>query len=611
MSLVDLFQVKSGKQNFPDNNWPLFYMARSKSFKKADRKESYILKLLLFTIILVSFVSRFTWLSKIPQGIHRDEASIGYNAYSIAKTGRDEFGKSLPFIFQSLDDFKLPTVIYTDVPFMGIFGLSDFWVRFPTALFGALTPIALFFLARELFGLRVATLSALSLAVSPWHILFSRAANETTIATFFAVLAVYFLIKLIKKWTINNLLFSLIFFVLAIFTYRTQFIFTPMILVSILVVNYKTIFAWTKREKIISFAAIVILLSCWLFVVHAAGSTRVKDVGLQNSGEIIVNLKQQISQDLDEKPIITRIFHNKAIEVGKLFARNYVAHFDFTYLFFTGDLKSTPNSTPYMGHLLLIDLPFLIMGLIGILYITGRNRFFPLLWIGAGPVASAFTVDTPNAMRNLISSVGFAMIVGLGISFVFGKLKARFVVPLAFGLIVIYFANYVYFVHLFVNHKRHSSPWERDTGMEEMVRFVNRESGKYEKIVFGSYTDLYVFLLYFGKVDPAYIQAKEMGVNFVDRKIEIINLIDPKYYWMSTACTLDGDEGDLYVCPKQAIPIKNVDFVGRITFPDGLPAFNFITFDYSSSEKTIELPNRNNLYKPDPMEKIIFTPALK
>jgi len=235
-------------------------MAKSKSFKKADRKENYILKLLLFTIILVSFVSRFTWLSKIPQGIHRDEASIGYNAYSIAKTGRDEFGKSFPFIFQSLDDFKLPTIMYTDVPFVGIFGLSDFWVRFPTALFGALTPIALFFLARELFGLRVATLSALSLAVSPWHILFSRAANETTIATFFAVLAVYFLIKLIKKWTINNLLFSLIFFVLAIFTYRTQFIFTPMILVSILVVNYKTIFAWTKREKIISFAAIVILL---------------------------------------------------------------------------------------------------------------------------------------------------------------------------------------------------------------------------------------------------------------------------------------------------------------------------------------------------------------
>ena len=610
MSLVDLFQVKSGKQNFPDNNWPLFYMARSKSFKKADRKENYILKLLLFTIILVSFVSRFTWLSKIPQGIHRDEASIGYNAYSIAKTGRDEFGKSFPFIFQSLDDFKLPTIMYTDVPFVGIFGLSDFWVRFPTALFGALTPIALFFLARELFGLRVATLSALSLAVSPWHILFSRAANETTIATFFAVLAVYFLIKLIKKWTINNLLFSLIFFVLAIFTYRTQFIFTPMILVSILVVNYKTIFAWTKREKIISFAAIVILLSCWLFVVHAAGSTRVREIGLQNSGEIKVNLLEQISQDLDEKPVVTRFFHNKAIDVGKLFVRNYAMHFDLSYLFFTGDLMSKPNSIPYMGHMLFIELPLLLVGFVSIFAYKRRYIYLPLLWIGAGPVASAFTVDTPNAMRNLISSVGFAMIVGLGISFVFEKLKARFVVPLALGLIIIYFANYVYFVHLFVNHKRHSSPWERDTGMEEMVRFVNRESGKYEKIVFGSYTDLYVFLLYFGKVDPAYIQAKEEGVTFGDRKIEIVNLINPKFYTMSTPCILNGDEGDLYVCPKQAIPNKNVDVVGRVTFPDGLPAFNFITFDNSTGDKMIELLYRNELYQPGPQEQTIITPSI-
>ena len=585
-------------------------MVKSKSFKKADRKESYILKLLLFTIILISFGSRFIGLSKVPQGMHRDEVSIGYNAFSIAKTAKDEFARPFPFIFESLGDFKLPTVIYTDVPFMGIFGLSDFWVRFPTALFGALTPIALFFLSKELFGPRIGFLSAISLAISPWHVLFSRAANETTIATFVAVVATFFLIKLVSKWTKTRLILCLVFFVIAIFTYRTQFIFTPLILTSISAINFRTILKWNSKQKAMSFFALAILAMSWLFVVNATGSTRVKDVGLQNSGEIIVNLKQQISQDLDEKPIITRIFHNKAIEAGKLFTRNYVAHFDFTYLFFTGDLKSTPNSTPYMGHLLLIDLPFLIMGLIGILYITGRNRSFPLLWVGAAPVASAFTVDTPSAMRNLISSVGFAMIIGIGISLVLDKFGKRYSTSVVLLIIAVYLANYVYFLHLFVNHKRMFSPWERDAGMEEMVRFVNRESGKYEKIVFGSYMDLYVFLLYFGKVDPAYIQAKEMGVNFVDRKIEIINLIDPKYYWMSTACTLNGDEGDLYVCPKQAIPMKNVDFVGRITFPDGLPAFNFITFDYSSPEKTIELPNRNNLYKPDPMEKIIFTPAL-
>lgn len=585
-------------------------MPRKGSVEPREFRGSNTIKLLFLAMVLASFVGRFMWLAKLPEGIHRDEASIGYNAYSIAKTGKDESGKAHPFIFESLLDFKLPTVIYSDVPFVGIFGLTDFWTRFPTALFGFLTPIALFFLAKELFGDKIAILSSWSLAISPWHILFSRAANETTIATFFVVLAVYFLVKLTNKWTKHRLLLSLIFFIFAIFTYRTQFIFTPLILISILVFNYQTVLSWTKKEKIASFVAVLILIISWLFIVYVVGTSRVKDVGLQNSGEIKVDLAQQISQDLDEKPIITRFFHNKTLEVGKLFVRNYVEHFDLSYLFFTGDLKSTPNSTPYMGHMLLVEVPFLLIGFISIFLYKKKNNYLPLLWVGIGPIASAFTVDTPNAMRNLVSTVGFAMLVALGISFILVKLNMRHVRVFVIGLVVIYFANYIYFVHLFVNHKRHSIPWERNAGVSEMVNFVNREEAKYQRVIFGSYTDLYIFLLYFNKVDPALIQSKQMGVNFRDRKIEIIHLINPKYYVMSTPCTSSGEIGDLYVCPNQAIPVNNVSVVGRVTFVGGLPAFNFITFDNVSVNKRIELPYRNEVYKPDPLEKTIITPSI-
>lgn len=48
--------------------------------------------LLLIFIIVLSGVLRLYKLSDIPVGLYADEASIGYNAYSILKTGRDEHG---------------------------------------------------------------------------------------------------------------------------------------------------------------------------------------------------------------------------------------------------------------------------------------------------------------------------------------------------------------------------------------------------------------------------------------------------------------------------------------------------------------------------------------
>ena len=132
--------------------------------------------------------------------MHRDEISVGYNAYSIAKTAKDEYGRFLPFLFEALGDFKLPVVVYATVPTVSLFGLDDYWVRFPTAFFGALAPIALFFFVFTLTQNKTLSfLSAFSLAISPQHILFSRSVNESTISVFLIITAMTFLIKLFNN----------------------------------------------------------------------------------------------------------------------------------------------------------------------------------------------------------------------------------------------------------------------------------------------------------------------------------------------------------------------------------------------------------------------------
>ena len=167
-------------------------------------------------ILIVAFFLRFYQLGENPPSLTWDEAAWGYNAYSLGTDGKDEFGRFLPLDYiESFGDFKPPVYAYLDVIPVKILGLSEFAVRFPSALFGVLTVLIAYFLVKTLFHLRgvhphlakasggesatsevskaenIALLSAFLLAVSPWHIMLSRAAFEANVATFFIVLGVF------------------------------------------------------------------------------------------------------------------------------------------------------------------------------------------------------------------------------------------------------------------------------------------------------------------------------------------------------------------------------------------------------------------------------------
>ena len=121
----------------------------------------------LVLILVLALAVRFYMLSSIPFGLHRDEASAGYNAYTILKTGKDEYGRFLPLVFEAFGDWKRPINIYLTVPAVAIFGLNVFSVRLPIALTGFITVVVLYFLAKELFDKKIAFWTAFILAISP------------------------------------------------------------------------------------------------------------------------------------------------------------------------------------------------------------------------------------------------------------------------------------------------------------------------------------------------------------------------------------------------------------------------------------------------------------
>src|SRR5687767_298243 len=101
----------------------------------------------LFLILLIASVLRFYNLDQIPSGFHSDEASFGYNAYSIIQTGKDEYGENFPLILKSFGDYKGAIYSYLAIPSILAFGLTEFAVRLPTAVFGILFVLFSYLLA--------------------------------------------------------------------------------------------------------------------------------------------------------------------------------------------------------------------------------------------------------------------------------------------------------------------------------------------------------------------------------------------------------------------------------------------------------------------------------
>src|SRR3989344_4023982 len=154
----------------------------------------------IISIIVIAIFFRFINLPNIPVGFNDDEAAFGYNAYSILKTGMDEWGRFLPFpAFESFGDWKLLVFLFLTAITQFFFGLNEFATRFPSALFGVFAVFACYLLSKRLFDKKVALLAALFLAISPWHIVASRNAFESDLLVFFITISTYFFLVGLKN----------------------------------------------------------------------------------------------------------------------------------------------------------------------------------------------------------------------------------------------------------------------------------------------------------------------------------------------------------------------------------------------------------------------------
>ncbi|MGE5041285.1 MAG: glycosyltransferase family 39 protein [Candidatus Levyibacteriota bacterium] len=485
-------------------------------------RKDFILILLLAAVFLCSFALRTIKLSDFPVGFQIDEASLGWNAYSILQTGKSEAGIKLPLYIDTFGDNRPTGYNYVDIPFIAFLGLTVFATRLPGAVFGALSVFPVFLLAYALFkNKKIALLSAVLVTISPWNVVLSRASAETIIALFFILFGFFFLFHFIRSKKTWEVLVGTLLLGLSFFFYHTPRVFVPMyFFVALLVLTYpyKNIKAYKELSKLIVSFLLLCILSFSLIFLIKGGTGRFTQVNIFGFPETKLVMAEQIREDgSDHAPLFTtRLFHNKVVNYSLTFVTNYFAYFSGDFLFTRGGLPIW-YQVDQTGLLLLVESPFVLYGVY--LCVKSKNRFakLPLFWILVAPITAAITVDDiPNLQRAIVLFPMLEIIGAVGL-FEFlnriSKIKSKiFRIPVKQVIFVfcflIFLFNFLYFLHQYFVHGEKHRTWYRNNGFADMMQVVNKNYSSYDKVVATKTGGGYPLFLFFSKYDPKTYQQE-------------------------------------------------------------------------------------------------------
>lgn len=449
--------------------------------------------------------------------LNADEAAIAYNAYSLLKTGKDEFGTSWPLVFTSFNDFKPGVYFYMVLPFVAWLGLTVWAVRLPAVLLSLISVVAMYFLSKRVVGKSfpgreyVALLSSLALAISPWHIHFTRGGWETQVATAILLLGTICLIKGLRKrqW----LLLGILLYGLALYTYHSMRIVAPLLGITFAVLNWHTL--WEKRGWLALSALTTILISLPLIVQLQSdvGLSRAQGVSIfSDSGPVWrVNELRGYHDDI-QNPVV-RLLHNRMTAYIFTFFNNYLEHFSGNFLFVEGD-EIQRNKVPEFGQLLFIWIPLLLAGIEALFKYPIRHKKLLVAWLLIAPIPSALTFQSPHAVRAFSMSIPLSFLVALGAvriwRFATQNFKAKWLKPCLGGIFVFlslwsvtrYWFNYYY---LMVPRYPFSSQY----GFEELVPWVETVKNNYDVVwVTDAYDQPYILFLFYMKYAPEKFQLE-------------------------------------------------------------------------------------------------------
>ncbi len=495
---------------------------------------------ILFIIAIFAFTLRVYNLSNVPAGFFCDEASTGYDAYCLLKTGCDQYGNFMPVFARSFGDYNEALYRYLTIPCIAVFGLNEFATRLTAVIFGTLTVVVLFYLCKMFFNPSIALLSSFLLAISPWHLMFSRIAFRAVLLPFFICLGLYFFLKSFDK--IKYLYFSAVLMGISLYTYSLVRVFIPLFLIGLVIIYFKEI----RREPkhFVGSALIFLLLSIPLgiFCISPHGMARINVTFIPSF---------------------------------KSFWHNYWTYFHPKFLFFQGD-PNYRHSAPGIGQLLKFEMLTIPFGLVYWLKNFSKTKIL-FLWIIIYPIGAAMTCSD-HALRGILGSIIYAILSACGLYFsvyLAKKSKVAFVVIIILAALIS--INTVTYLNAYYNKFPIESMNQWQFGYKDAINFS--ENGSYDHVIISDWFHIpHIFILFYTKYPPDLYQKSPLEkvdqdkwgyTDYALKKYQIDNVRKMNHFERNTL---------LIVLPVEVEHIKStnpdyyVDIVGIIYEGQKVPA---------------------------------------
>ncbi|MBI3366083.1 glycosyltransferase family 39 protein [Candidatus Roizmanbacteria bacterium] len=376
------------------------------SLSKSSASEKHKATVALLLVFALALFLRLYRLGTLPANFHEDEVLSGFIGRYILQNGKDIYGNPWPLLyFNKFGDFYIILPVYLSGLATYVFGINEFAVRFPIALFGALAVFPVYLLVYwTTKNKSISLLSALLSAIVPWQLVLGRSTTEGIIGCTLFLTGIVLFLQSIKKQNIPLLVLSSILFFITYDIYHPFRLYTPLIFISTFLIFRNQM---KKKKYILSYLfAMIFFFALTLYIGTTFwGKGRFVQTSIFSpiSG-VSIKINELMFGEGQQQIHIARLFHNKIIMYGREFINQYFSYFSPSLLFVNGWQKSR-YYVPEQGLMFLSFLVFLFLAILPIktkpsFQINKQHFLFLLFLLFLAPFPAAFTViESPNVHR--------------------------------------------------------------------------------------------------------------------------------------------------------------------------------------------------------------------
>jgi len=502
--------------------------------------------LLLSLILIVGFFLRFYLLGSVPPGPEWDEASAGYNAFSILQTGKDEWGNFLPTSITAFGDHKNTLGIYLSIPFIKILGLNITSIRIVNALSSWLMILVIYLIAKKIFGEKTAIIASVFVSLSPSGIFFARLADEGIMLSVLLIyLGLLFFFSYLNKQKTIFIVSAILCLVLSIFSYSLARIVTPP-LIFLMIIYY---FFRKKKKSILTTSILLIFVTFSSILL-----LRQLEFNLQRISAVgFLGTTKGLSLDIgeyrqnDKNNLRSKVLHNKLSFSSITLLGNYISHFSTDFLLNYKNLSNVAESPSPLVFMIL--LPFYYAGILfGFKEVFNKNSkikrfqlFILLFLLLIAPIPSTITEGAPNGKRSLALYGCIELFTAFGLLNTFSLInkyttKIKLIIIAGGIILAINIGSFLFFFYQVYPQNYGYLYAIRENKICEIIK---TKYGRYDQFIISRKIDgvPYIFPLFCLQFPPEkYWQTRQSrfidGWHYVDAfdKFQFVDVIDEKIF---------------------------------------------------------------------------------